>query len=414
MGDLRKSEDGFPVEGKMEEIYSKYQITDHRGFLPASDPLEDLPEQYVRWNEPRTIRELLLSGKMRDRVLELPELEIPKDEKWEVLIRLHSLLALISHAYIVGNCLKPENLLHEIPQNIAKPFVEVSNRLGHAPILTDADIVFWNWRRKDKTKEDLSTENLELMIGFLKSKSEDWFYLITTELEWRGAVVFRPIFNMILSSHQFGENKITPEQFAEVLEVNLNKLKGGIQIILETLKKMLDGCIPETFYMEVRPYVSGWEKGSKNHPDGMVYGGCFNNEPQHYYGASAAQSPLIQLLDAFFNVEHETTYLVEMRKYMPLLHSYLVNDVYSLKHKVRDFMSSEKVKQFPKVEELWKECVSILREFRSYHIRIASQYIIQQAAKLKKAHAPESEENIRGTGGTVLIAFLKSVRDETQ
>lgn len=36
-----------------------------------------------------------------------------------------------------------------LPQNVAIPYWEVSQRLGLPPILTHADMVLANWRKKD-------------------------------------------------------------------------------------------------------------------------------------------------------------------------------------------------------------------------------------------------------------------------
>lgn len=81
---------------------------------------------YFSWGEPATIRELILSGKIRERVRSLPPLEIPQDEPipygyhlsflshTSLMRRVHSMMALIMHAYLVGNALENEPLLHEV------------------------------------------------------------------------------------------------------------------------------------------------------------------------------------------------------------------------------------------------------------------------------------------------------------
>jgi len=60
-----------------------------------------------------------------------------------------------------------------------------------------------------------------------------------------------------------------------------------------------------------------------------------------------------------------------------------------------------------RVLALWEKCLLTLREFRSEHIKIATQYIVQQAHKT-------SPDGIKGTGGTSLVPFLRKARDETQ
>lgn len=71
-------------------------------------------------------------------------------------------------------------------------------------------------------------------------------------------------------------------------------------------------------------------------------------------------------------------------------------------------------------------CVSALAEFRSYHITIVTKYITVAAAKAKAGQAdpgdgagpsvvkPPSALEAKGTGGSHIFSFLKSVRDTTR
>lgn len=53
---------------------------------------------------------------------------------------------------------------------------------GNARILTTTVLSFADFTIIG-SPPDLNVENLELLIGYLKSPSESWFYLLTTELE---------------------------------------------------------------------------------------------------------------------------------------------------------------------------------------------------------------------------------------
>ena len=64
----------------------------------------------------------------------------------------------------------------------------------------------------------------------------------------------------------------------------------------------------------------------------------------------------------------------------------------------------------------YNQCVEALVELRSYHINVVARYIISAAAKARsrmptRLSADVSED--RGTGGTAVLSFLKSVRDKT-
>lgn len=74
----------------------------------------------------------------------------------------------------------------------------------------------------------------------------------------------------------------------------------------------------------------------------------------------------------------------------------------------------------------FNQCVSALADFRSYHITIVTKYITVAAAKAKAGRAepghgdgpcagkPPSALETKGTGGSHIFSFLKSVRDTTR
>eukprot|EP01046_Picozoa_sp_COSAG06_P011482 COSAG06_NODE_657_length_13324_cov_11.730380_6_plen_138_part_00 len=63
-------------------------------------------------------------------------------------------------------------------------------------------------------------------------------------------------------------------------------------------------------------------------PGGVVYEGCYADEPMEFLGTSAAQSSVIQVFDAVLGVHHEETegsaYLREVQGYMPRGHRELL------------------------------------------------------------------------------------------
>lgn len=71
----------------------------------------------------------------------------------------------------------------------------------------------------------------------------------------------------------------------------------------------------------------------------------------------------------------------------------------------------------------FNQCVSALADFRSYHITIVTKYIAVAAAKARaepgdragpSAGKPPSALEAKGTGGSHIFSFLKSVRDTTR
>ena len=58
------------------------------------------------------------------------------------------------------------------------------------------------------------------------------------------------------------------------------------------------------------------------------------------------------------------------------------------------------------IQQLANQCLTKLRKFRNTHMGITRDMIVTPAAKL--------QENTKGTGGSTLIPYLKSVRDRTK
>lgn len=66
----------------------------------------------------------------------------------------------------------------------------------------------------------------------------------------------------------------------------------------------------------------------------------------------------------------------------------------------------------------YNQCVEALAELRSYHITVVTKYLITASAKAKGRRlnylpGPSLALEERGTGGTLVLSFLKSVRDKT-
>lgn len=88
---------------------------------------------------------------------------------------------------------------------------------------------------------------------------------------------------------------------------------------------MREWCHPTIFFLRLRPFLHGWS----NLPNGLVYQGVteLDGQPQKYQhystmmyvssfldwyrhaGGSAAQTPLIQLLDAALEIKHNQPFL---------------------------------------------------------------------------------------------------------
>ena len=184
----------FQIQGieQVTAILRKYDVDPLRGFLPAQDPLQRLPyARYHIWEDLADDLPKLLGarlGQARDPLQQLPVLSTDKLVIDAELRRAHLLLCLFAHAYVWGG-LEPKDC---IPEGIAIPLWEISRRLDIPPILSHTSIVLYNWRRLD-ANGDICMENLSTLNNFFDGRDESWFYLVTVEIEARGAAAIIPM-----------------------------------------------------------------------------------------------------------------------------------------------------------------------------------------------------------------------------
>jgi indoleamine 2,3-dioxygenase len=123
-----------------------------------------------------------------------------------------------------------------------------------------------------------------------------------------------------------------------------------------------------------------------------------------------------------------------MRKYMPGPHRRFLEDVTKVAN-IRDYVEAHTNNR--ELTLAYDACLAMLRAFRDKHINIVSRYIIlksRESRSLSRSKSPVAErrkvdiasasrenkndpsgkkKNLKGTGGTALIPFLKQARDET-
>ena len=89
---------------------------------------------------------------------------------------------------------------------------------------------------------------------------------------------------------------------AAAMEGHLATISAGLQQCQALLSRMGEACDPAVYYARVRTPMCGW-RGNPALPDGLVYGGVWQ-QPQQLYGETGAQSPLLHALDAALGIEH--------------------------------------------------------------------------------------------------------------
>lgn len=251
---------------------------------------------------------------------------------------------------------------------IAIPLWEVSCRLDVPPILMNMSITLYNWRRLDPTAE-INMMNLATINNFFNGRDESWFYLITVEIEARGAGSIVPLLQINQDIRRAISTPAAnlPGGIKHIVRnvILLELITSKLLLVAECLEKMCEsmsatreGCHPFIFYHRVRPFLAGW-KSNPAVPNGVKYEGIelswsdrqdrqphtcmyepkkwqgINRKatletcaPQYFSGGSAAQSALLPFLDICLGVDHtehdkssnSAGFLRSMRQYMPRQH----------------------------------------------------------------------------------------------
>ncbi|KAH8887845.1 indoleamine 2,3-dioxygenase [Thozetella sp. PMI_491] len=443
-------------------VLADYGISPTHGFLPETLPLTRLPDPYYnKWEAiAANLQALILSRRLRgviDRLPVLSTIGLEHDAEWR---RAYSLLAFMAHGYVWGG----DSPSDRLPPAIAVPLLEVSKHLEVPPVATYAAVCLWNFKPLFVDEGIDNLDNLATLNTMTGALDESWFYLISVAIEARGAPIIPLMMTAIAAARHNDAAAVTRClcTFAERLD-DLGNL----------LQRMHENCDPTIFYHRVRPFLAGWKNMAEaGLPDGVIYeDGSGTDIFRQYSGGSNAQSSLIQFFDIVLGVEHRPTgekpqrgdeseregrapaprhnFIMEMRKYMPGAHARFLNDVQAVAN-IREFVQEHRDDQ--NLCLAYDACLSMLRALRDKHIAIVTRYIVVPSREVRArsrsrspeatrrrvnlatasrqsqpqgiafdttreqgvgAAADEKKRDLKGTGGTALIAFLKQARDET-
>lgn len=309
--------------------------------------------------------------------------------------------------------------------------------------------MLWNFKALFDDEPIDNLENLATLTTFTGSLDESWFYLISVAIEARAGPIIPIMLDAIQAVRDKDNRRIT---------ANLQSFAERLDELGTVLQRMYENCDPHVFYHRIRPFLAG----SKNMTDaGLPNGVLFDDGTNiskyvQYSGGSNAQSSIIQFFDIVLGVEHLPTgskktsssssdsegsgsrppphnFIHDMRRYMPGPHRRFLRRMEEVAN-IRDFVESNRGDRG--LTTAYDACLAMLRGFRDKHVQMVSRYIIiksresrSDSRSLSPIQAPqrlnlasnkrrddsdsERRKNLRGTGGTALIPFLKQARDET-
>ena len=351
-----------------------------------------------------------------------------------------------------------------IPSPITVPLLEVCVQLQLPPVITYSDNVLYNWALKMPSAEPTpALDNLRCLTLFTGKRDEEEFYLASARIELRGVdalEIMRTTMDELFVGDELAARRVTRY---------LHSLVRVLDDLARLLLAVRDGCAPDVFYHEVRPWFNGADSGSRRwifegldaHPELVL--------PTELSGPSAGQSSLIHALDAFLGVDHapkqdpsshsspiesqvepfpapeptlapkmsepttahvppKTPFLTRMRAYMPRHHRNFLGHLGTAPRPLRAAVARTGDAAFV---DAYNAALEALRRFRDAHMRIVALYIIgpshrgpasppilqaDTATEALGGHTETGTETtgpLRGTGGTDLVRFLKGVRDRT-
>ena len=289
------------------------------------------------------------------------------------------------------------------------------------PVATYAALNLWNWRPLEKGANITQPDNLVALHTATGSDDESWFLIISNAMEARAG----PLLHIMLAAMEAVEH----DDVAAIIS-GLKYFTESMKDIGRLLERMDERCNPQRFYYTIRPLLAGsMNMEAAGLPNGVFYDeGDGKGEWRKYRGGSNGQSSLLQFFDAALSVNHTRcgNFHTEMRDYMPGPHKRFLDDIESIAN-IRNYVDSHQ--EEAELVVAYNEAVAALSGFRDKHIALVTRFIIIPARQGRPAHftgrkdiasmsdkmaseKPLTQELV-GTGGTKLIPFLRTSRDET-
>ncbi|HVU14865.1 MAG TPA: hypothetical protein VHD90_26505 [Phototrophicaceae bacterium] len=373
---------------------SCWQVWPDRGFLINPDPLprlcdalDGLPIAASELAHAEALAselpDLIADKRLREALDELPVVDLwplhPELDQidFRVIERLMQMYSYFASAYVFGG-----DPVRRIPSGVALPLVQLADMVERPPILSYAGYGLCNWERIDSSKP-ISIDNTRIVQSFLGISDEAWFIRVHVEIEAHAA---EGLFSIQKAVHALDD--------IDTLEAALASVVVSVTRMIETFRRMAEGCDSDVYYHQMRPYMFGFTD--------IIYEGAFGDQPQSFRGQTAAQSSIIPALVAALGVQHETTSLTQhldiMKDYMPKPHRELIARLHE--SGIRAAVIQHRDNR--PLAEVYNECLRKVLAFRQLHYRYAMAYI------------GSKNQNATGTGGTNFMEWLKHLIDETE
>jgi hypothetical protein len=402
-------------------------------YLPASFQNNEMIELFDNLSEKNCIKN---KGKFRELVKSMNKYsyDISSIKSLSQVEKkfLYSFLSMVVHRYLWCDGVNGlEEINGCIPNIIGLLWVNVSNELGIVPVLTHASVDLFNWIEKNAS-DKVTLDNIDVIMSMTGDISEHWFYKVMIAIEGEGGHILNrlPKISEIVTNNNLNDNKNEMMSF-------LTYTKNSLGVMNTYMKRMYENCDASFFFNNLRIYLSG-SKHDK-FPEGVKVEGT--DIVLKYNGGSAAQSSLIQIFDALFeitHVDHTKQFLQNQRDYMPNQHRKFIEYVEGnlrLRSIIKETNDNEMINEF-------NACVKMLARFRRSHLGIVNHYIMKFVGQSDAHNNEVNDDNddvvvddinmlklsteindidqnkhvqgAKGTGGTDPVSFCKEVIHDTE
>lgn len=366
------------------------------GFLPKRDPLPKVPVIYFElqkimedlhiFQNSTRLGILGIPNKIVNTIKMIPNFEdrIQHEKDPFVLHALFRAYAFIASGFLLESsyqeCLQSGHYgraRRRLPENIAKPFVCISEKLNVHPWLDyHYAYALGNYIRIDPSKS-LHWKNLDMACKFSGTKDEIGFIMLHVYI-----------------------NELSPRLIEGIQKEDLALCARVITEMNERRKEMWIASDPK-HYNDFRIFIMGIKGNPSIFGEGVIYEGCFDNEPQQYRGQTGAQDDIIPTLDIFTGIiryypENELTqYLHDLRTYRPKV-------VQTFFHDLEDYYNKYPLLDLLRSQHDYENIVHLLTiidqvfQFRQGHWHFVEKYIIANT------------DYGQATGGTPIISWLKN------
>ncbi len=376
--DLSKYTDGF------------FEVNSKNGFLPKQEPLRVLPDRYIDLQkviDDMPIKKedgsdglLSIEGAIEKRVKDLPnyiEL-VEKEEEPFILAALFRAYAFLASAFTLapahfgylktGKYGKAHN---HIPEQIAQPFVSVSDKLNVYPWLDyHYSYSLGNYLKFDKDK-GFEWENLGQAVKFSGMDDERGFIMLHVDINQNSPKLIEGILGYLNSNN--------------ISEVNdsLNLCLDGMKKVNERRQLMWQASRWK-HYNDFRVFIMGIKGNDEIFGDGVVYQGVWD-EPKQYRGQTGAQDNIIPTMDIFTGVINYYP-KNDLTKYLDLKDEMIKENNDLFKNLIKDNNEEGLYLLLQILDEIYY--------FRNGHWQFVQKYIMANTVYPK------------ATGGTPIISWI--------